>query len=160
MPTERRNTRSSKSDDKPPADTGKSRSNSGSTNKKPAPTRSTSSRSKATNKPESASQGKKMSGDKQRANGSDPKKDEVNGTEDVEMTEEGSKQKKNVTGGKGKEGEDEMTVVVPPSRSSKTPPKDSQMDSVANGTVEEATESKAAEVDPKEKAINGTDFPA
>ena len=99
-----------------------------------------------------------MSGDKQQPNGGDPKKDEVNGTEDIEMTEEGSKPKKNVTAGKGKDGEDEMTVVVPPSRSSKTPPtgsKDAEMDDTTDVTAKADGVSPDPPLDPKEKAITG-----
>ena len=98
-----------------------------------------------------------MSGDKQQANGAGPDKDEVNGTDDIEMTEDGSKSKKTATVGKGKDGEDEMTVVVPPSRGSKTPTggKDADMDDATDGTAKNENQSAEPPVDPKEKAING-----
>lgn len=96
-----------------------------------------------------------MSGDKQQANGAGPNKDEVNGTDDVEMTEDGSKSKKTAAGGRGKDGEDEMTVVVPPVRSSRTPTggKDADIDDATNSTAKDQDPSAEPPVDPKEKAI-------
>lgn len=158
MPTEKRNLRSNKSDNQPPADTDKSRSNSGTTNKKPTPTRSTSSKAKSTVKPESASEGKKMSGDKRQPNGTDPIEDETNDAEDVEMSEESSKPKKTTKSGKGKDGDEEMTVVVPPSKSSKTTSngKQSHTENNVNGAVDGKEDSAdKPQLDPKEKAIDG-----
>ena len=78
-----------------------------------------------------------MSGDKPRLNGS------AGNGDDVEMNDS-SNSKKN---GKGKDGDEEMTVVVPPSKNGKTDSDDS-----ADGEKVEVE----APVDPREKAIQGT----
>ena len=147
MPTERRSTRSGKSDNNPPSDSGKGRTNSASSgSKKAAPARPASSRSKSNSKSEGVSQSKKMSGDKSQPNGTDPKQkgDDIEMNDDVSKAQSSSK-------GKDKDGDEEMTVVVPPSK--KTP-------SIPNkdGEAGKDTDGKAPvepEVDPKEKAING-----
>jgi hypothetical protein len=78
-----------------------------------------------------------MSGDKHEVNGNSGKGD------DVEMKDSGSSKKS----GKGRDGDDEMTVVVPPSKNGKT------VDSNGEDKVDE-TEQEVP-IDPKEKAING-----
>ena len=54
--------------------------------------------------------------DKPQANGTEPVENGVNGTDDVEMDDDGSEQ---VRIGNTKDGDEEMTVVVPPPKSSK-----------------------------------------
>ena len=94
-----------------------------------------------------------MSGDKQQANGADANEDQVNGSEDVEMNDDVSNPTKTVKGGK-KDGDDEMTVVVPPSKNK--PASKGGKDTEINGTSdEEHDESKEPPIDPKEKAIHG-----
>src|SRR5271170_4458320 len=160
MPTERRNLRSNKPDASSPADGDKPRSNSsGSSNKKdrPSHTRAASSRSKSISKKGVTSLGKEMSGDKEKINGGGPAENGINGAEDVEMTEESSKPAQNVKPGKDKDGDEEMTVVVPPSKVSKTTGSSGQekdADVAMNGTPDaDDAIPKALEVDPKEKAV-------
>jgi len=99
-----------------------------------------------------------MSGDKPYLNGTDPTENGINGSEDVEMTEETrDAKKKEPKAGKDKDGDEEMTVVVPPSKGSKTSSPDQQTDSdqTANGTADGADTSTESHIDPKEKAIAG-----
>ena len=79
-----------------------------------------------------------MSGDKSQLNG-----DKSEEKEDVVMDEEDSKKAKS---GKDKDGDDEMTVVVPPSKGKSDGP---NINGTADGKQEEA------EVDPREKALDG-----
>jgi hypothetical protein len=161
MPTERRNLRSNKPDASSPTDGDKPRSNSsGSSNKKDrlSHTRAASSRSKSISKKGVTSLGKEMSGDKEKINGGGPAENGVNGTDDVEMTEESSKPGQNVKPGKD-EGDEEMTVVVPPSKVSKSIGSSGQekdADVAMNGTpgADDAIP-EAPEEDPKEKAVTG-----
>lgn len=78
-----------------------------------------------------------MSGDKQ-VNG------KANGQEDVDMNDASGSKKP----GKGKDGDESMTVVVPPSKKSKS----AEAGSGADGEEEAIVETP---VDPKEKAISG-----
>jgi 26S proteasome regulatory subunit N3 len=96
-----------------------------------------------------------MSGDKQQTNGQDQQNDSVNGAEDVEMNDGSSKPSKGTKS--GKDGDEEMTVVVPPSKkTAPAPGKDPKSKDAANGASEEADEAaKEPEIDPREKAING-----
>lgn len=75
-----------------------------------------------------------MSGDKPRLNG---------GSDDVEMNDS-SNPKKN---GKGKDGDEEMTVVVPPSKNGKA-------SDDTNGKDSDKPEEEIP-VDPKDKALQG-----
>lgn len=88
-------------------------------------------------------------------NGSDPVENGVNGTQDVEMKDDAPTSKKAGKGKKANQGEDEMTVVVPPSKASKLPalpPADAEGDLVmAEETV--ADDGKAEEVDPVAQTI-------
>ena len=79
-----------------------------------------------------------MSGDKSQLNG-----DKADDNEDVVMDEEDSKKTKS---GKDKDGDDEMTVVVPPSKGKSD-------GSTTNGAMD--GKQKEAEIDPREKALNG-----
>lgn len=99
-----------------------------------------------------------MSGDK-KVNGTGPNQNRVNGTEDINMTEETTKSTKGGKTGKEKEGDEEMTVVVPPSKSSTTPNGTDQskdgdlvMNSAADGNDQQKSEPS---LDPKEKAVLG-----
>jgi 26S proteasome regulatory subunit N3 len=155
MPTEKRSLRSNKPED---SDKQKPRSNSSASNgkkDKPTATRSTSSRSKPIPKKGVTNLAGDMSGDKSHLNGKDKDESNPNGSDDVEM-KEGTIPSK-TTGVKGKDGDEEMTVVVPPSKSSKlasAPPKDGQGDVAMNGDIE-ADEAAVdePEIDPREKAV-------
>lgn len=92
-------------------------------------------------------------------NGNKPADKGVNGTKDVEMKDDAPAPMKGGKGKKGKEGDEEMTVVVPPSKSSKlsSPPvKDTEGDIAMDGFEDEKTEDAGAvKVDPVAKAISG-----
>lgn len=80
------------------------------------------------------------------------------GTEDAEMKEESQNSKKASKPNKDKDGDDEMTVVVPPAKGSSSPsaPGKATEADVANGAVDgDGTSEGEAEVDPREKAISG-----
>lgn len=93
-------------------------------------------------------------------NGSDPVENGVNGAEDVEMKDDAPNPLKGGKGKKTKEGDEEMTVVVPPSKGSKLsgpPPKDSEGDVAMDGFEDDKEEDAGAvKVDPVAKAISGT----
>ena len=80
----------------------------------------------------------------------------VNGSEDVEMVDDGQEL---VKPGINKEGDDEMTVVVPPPKGTKLsgdPNPDEEGDIVMeNAEKNEIDLSEAEKVDPKVKAITG-----
>lgn len=79
-------------------------------------------------------------------NGNDPVE---NGTQDIEMKDDAPASKKGGKGKKVNQGEDEMTVVVPPSKASKLsapPPPDAEGDVAMD--EETATSEVEAEVDP------------
>ena len=158
MPGERRNLRSKK-ETSPQTNGEKSRSDSQSSSSKdkPVPTRATSSKGKAI-PPKKAvtTAAKDSSEDKPQTNGNGPVDNGVNGAEDVEMADDGAEQ---VKVGTGKEGEDEMVLVVPPPKSSKLsgePDKDEEGDVAMENTERaEAGEPEAEEIDPKVKAVSG-----
>lgn len=90
--------------------------------------------------------GKATGTDQQQPKGSpDPRENGVNGSEDVEMGDDDPAQKRD------KDGDDEMTVVVPPSKSKSGNDKDVTMEG-AEG--DEATKPED-QVDPVEKAAAG-----
>ena len=94
-----------------------------------------------------------MSGDKQNINGSGPAQNGINGSDDVDK-----KDKKAVKGSKDKDGDSDMTVVVPPSKGANTPsaPAKATKADMTNGAVDGDGEKEAEkEVDPQEKAIEG-----
>ena len=163
MPAERRSLRSNKSETSSSANGEKPRSDSqSSSNKKDRPThsRSASSRSKSiSNKKGATNLAKDMSGDKPHVNGTDPIENGINGTEDTEMGDDPSQGNGKPKPAKDKDGDEEMTVVVPPSKGTKvadTPSKDKEGDVAMNGTPEaESTETAEPAVDPKAKAIAG-----
>jgi len=155
MPGERRNLRSNK-ETSSSTNGEKARSNStssGSSKDKPVPTRATSSKNKAV--PAKKPSGNEVDGDKPQTNGTDPVENGVNGTEDVDMVDDGAEK---IKIGTNKNGEDEMTVVVPPPKGAKLsgePGKDAEGDVAMNNTVSVEHVSQEAEVDPKVKAIAG-----
>jgi 26S proteasome regulatory subunit N3 len=93
-------------------------------------------------------------------NGSDPVENGVNGTKDVEMKDDAPAPLKGGKGKKAKEGDEEMTVVVPPSKGSKLstpPPKDTDGDVAMDGVEElNGEDAGAVKVDPVAKAVSGT----
>ena len=98
-----------------------------------------------------------MAGDKPKTNGAEPVENGLNNSEDVEMEhDDPGKSRPNGT----KEGEDEMTVVVPPPNSSKLsgqPVKDMEVDvdmDEAQYTPKEDIQG-SDHVDPKVKAVSG-----
>lgn len=84
----------------------------------------------------------------------------VNGTKDVEMKDDAPASLKGGKGKKVKDGEESMTVVVPPSKGSKLsapPPKDTDGDVVMDGPEEaNGEDSGAVQIDPVAKAVAGT----
>ncbi|EXJ90021.1 26S proteasome regulatory subunit N3 [Capronia epimyces CBS 606.96] len=97
-----------------------------------------------------------MSGDKHRPNGTDPAENGIDGSEDIEMKEESQTGKKS-SKLKDKDGDDEMTVVVPPSKGSHAPsaPEKSTEADLKNGALNgDAENASEAQVDPQEKVIS------
>ena len=98
--------------------------------------------------------GKETAGDKPQTNGTEPIENGINGTDDIDMVDDGPEKVK-----VSKEGEDEMTVVVPPPKSSKLSGelgKDDEGDIAMDNTEgAEATGPEANQVDPKVKAVTG-----
>lgn len=95
-------------------------------------------------------------------NGDDNAENDVNGSEDVEMEEEPTGPGRSAKG-KGKEGDEEMTVVVPPSKGSKlsgSSQKDGEGDVAMHGESEtDAEASKEPEIDPRTVAISSECYP-
>lgn len=155
MPGERRNLRSNK-ETSSSTNGEKARSNStssGSSKDKPVPTRATSSKSK--NIPSKKPSVKEASGDKPQTNGAEAIENGVNGVEDVDMVDDGPEK---VKIGTNKDGEDEMTVVVPPPKGNKLsgePGKDAEGDTAMDNSEAAEKVSKEPEADPKVKAVAG-----
>lgn len=160
MPGERRNLRSNK-ESASSTNGEKSRVDSQSTassKDKPLPARTTSSKTKSTASKKSIfnSTAKDMSGDKPSTNGTEPMENGVNGVDDVDMMDDPEdKAKPDPT----KDGEDEMTVVVPPPNSSKLSA-NLEKDKEGDVTMEdpqkvESEETKIDKIDPRVKAISG-----
>ena len=160
MPGEKRNLRSNK-ETSTNGERARSGSQSSSSNKdKPVPTRTTSSRGKAlpSKKGSNSNSAKDGFGDKPQPNGTEPLENGINGTEDVEM---GDEEAERVKVGTSKDGEDEMTVVVPPPKSSKLngePGKDAEGDVAMGGSEKEPTGTEGQDIDPGTKAIAGQLF--
>ena len=153
MPGEGRSLRSGK-DTSSSTNGEKARSNSQSSSSKdkPVPTRAASSKNKAGGP---TRRGSKKEQDKPQPNG-EPVLNGVNGAEDVDMVDDGPDK---VKVGTGKGGEDEMTVVVPPPKSSKLvgdPGKDAEGDTAMDSTEKSDAEiQKVEQIDPKVKAATG-----
>ena len=153
MPGERRNLRSSKeTSSSTNGEEPRSNSQSSSSNKdKPVPTRATSSKGKTL--PTKKASGKEAAEDKPHTNGTEPVENGINGMEDVDMVDDGPEK---VKVGTNKEGEEEMTVVVPPPNSSKLsgePSRDEEGD-IAMENIDKSDRVNP-ELDPKVKAIAG-----
>ncbi len=92
-------------------------------------------------------------------NSTDPLENGVNGTENVETDQDSSKSTGKTKPGKDKDGDEEMTVVVPPAQGSKLsgePARDDEGDIAMNGASEDEVKEPAEPVvDPKSKAITG-----
>ncbi|KAL3419645.1 hypothetical protein PVAG01_08143 [Phlyctema vagabunda] len=88
-------------------------------------------------------------------NGNEPVENGINGTKDVEMKDDAQSTLKGGKGKKTKEGEEEMTVVVPPSKGQKLsapPPKDTDGDVAMDG-AEGEDDDLAVKIDPVTKAV-------
>lgn len=165
MPGERRSLRSNKSESSSSTNGEKARSNSqsSSSNKdKPAPTRTSSAKGKTlpAKKGSATSVAKDMSGDKPHTNGADPVENGVNGTDDVEMGDASNSVDK-PKAAKDKDGDEEMTVVVPPPKGSKLPGKtgkDNESDVAMEGIEKAEVEKPEEEIDPAAKAVLGSYF--
>ena len=93
-------------------------------------------------------------GEQRQTNGSDQAENGVNGSGDVEMGEDtagGPTSSFNTK--KEREGDEKMTVVVPPTKGSRLSGQDKEGDVAMEG--DEGDESQKPEVDPKVKAIQG-----
>lgn len=90
-------------------------------------------------------------------NGNDPVENGINGTKDIEMKDDAPAPLKGGKGKKAKDGDEEMTVVVPPSKGSKlsAPLKKDNEGDVAMGEEETNGEDGAVKVDPVAKAVSG-----
>lgn len=99
-----------------------------------------------------------MSGDKHRLNGTDPAENGINDSEDIEMREESQNSKKGSKPNKDKDGDDEMTVVVPPTKGPNAPsaPEKPTEADLKNGAANgDGASDSEARVDPQEKVISG-----
>ncbi|KAL2866001.1 proteasome regulatory particle lid subunit RPN3 [Aspergillus lucknowensis] len=161
MPSERRSLRSNNKSDTPSSANGekaRSGSQSSSSNKdKPAPTRAAANKAKSTKAASSnttSDSGMGEQRDQPHTNGADATKNGVNGSEDVEMGEDtAGGPTSSFNAGKGRKGDQKMTVVVPPTKGSRNSGDNGQNqegDVAMEGTEGEETES---EIDPKAKAI-------
>ncbi|KAI4109934.1 MAG: hypothetical protein L6R37_000284 [Teloschistes peruensis] len=149
MPSERRNLRSNKeTSSSTNGEKGRSNSQSSSAKDKLVPTRSTSSKSKTSSSKKSAGAGKEEKGSKPQTNGTEPVDNGVDGTEDVEMVDDG-----HPSVNADRDADEEMTVVVPPPKSSKLSgghDDDPQGDSSMEGN--EVGMEGAEKLDPEVKA--------
>ncbi|KAI9881220.1 MAG: 26S proteasome non-ATPase regulatory subunit [Pleopsidium flavum] len=161
MPGERRSLRSNKSESSSSTNGEKARSDSqsSSSNKdKPAPTRTSSAKGKAppAKKGSATSVAKDMSGNKPHTNGTDPVENGVNGTDDVEMGDYASNSVDKPRAAKDKDGDEEMTVVVPPLKGSKLAGetgKDDEGDVAMEGIEKADAEKPEEKIDPAAKAV-------
>ncbi|KAI4164262.1 MAG: hypothetical protein LQ342_002227 [Letrouitia transgressa] len=158
MPSERRNLRSNK-DTSSSTNGEKARSNSQSSSSKdkPVPTRTTSTKAKTSSSKKGSSNTTAKDGgtSKSRPNGAEPVENGVNGTDDVDMVDEGVEHTRTTP---VKDAEDEMTVVVPPPKGSKL---SSNFNEDPDGDVamdaSEKSDASAREtevIDPKVKAAS------
>ncbi|KAI9707185.1 MAG: 26S proteasome non-ATPase regulatory subunit [Candelina mexicana] len=153
---EKRSLRSSKSDSSSSTNGEKAKSGSQS---KPTPVRSTSTKGKtAASKSATPSTAPTESSEGTRPNGTTPKENGVNGTDDVEMGDLPADIVDQSAKEKGKEGEDEMVVVVPPSKGAKLAgdtEKEEDEDTTMGGVQPtKASTAEEGKVDPVAKAIS------
>ena len=119
------------------------------------PTRSAVSKGKAAAGPGRKGSKKESSSEKPQINGQ-PIENGVNGTEDIDMVDDGPDKFKS---GNRREGEDEMTVVVPPPKGStlsedhgKDPEGDVDMENIEKSNDDKSNKEV---VDPETKAVTG-----
>ena len=100
-----------------------------------------------------------MPGKTPHTNGDKPVENGINGTKDVEMKDDAPTALKGGKGKKLKEGEEEMTVVVPPLKGSKlssTLQKDNDDDVIMDGPEDASEEDAGAvKIDPVAQTIAG-----
>jgi len=99
-----------------------------------------------------------MSGDKPHTNGTEPIENGVNGADDVEMGDDTSKSTEKPKAAREKDGDESMTVVVPPSKSSKLVAdvgKNLESDTAMDVVEQSNAETPDERIDPKAKAILG-----
>ncbi|KAI9372805.1 proteasome regulatory subunit C-terminal-domain-containing protein [Aspergillus egyptiacus] len=158
MPAERRSLRSNnKSDTSSSAngEKGRSGSQSSSSNKdKPAPSRAAANKVKSTKASNTTSNpGMGEQRDQPRTNGTDPTKNGVNGSEDVEMGEDtAGGPTSSFHASKERQGDQKMTVVVPPTKGPRKAG-DQGQDQEGDVAMEAEGEEPESESDPKAKAI-------
>lgn len=160
MPGERRNLRSNNKESSPSTNGEKARSDSqsSSSNKdKPVPTR-TSSKGNAFHSKEGSinSAVKDTAGDKPHTNGAEPVENGVNGSKDVDMSDDEQDHAKPSI---NTDGDEDMTVVVPPPKGSKLsgepvldPTGDVPME---NAETDEGDIAETEKIDTKAKAMTG-----
>lgn len=160
MPAERRSLRSNnKSDTSSSANGEKGPSdsqNSGAKDKAPT-TRAAANKAKAQPKKDAkgASNGEMGEDDKSHTNGSKSTGNGVNGSEDVEMGEDtAGAPTSSINASKDRKGNEKMTVVVPPTKGSRSSGKDKEEDVTMEGADDDAEDAEP-EVDPTTKAIQG-----
>ncbi|KXG45746.1 Winged helix-turn-helix transcription repressor DNA-binding [Penicillium griseofulvum] len=163
MPAERRSLRSNnKPDSSSSANGEKANSNSQSSGAKDkAPTTRA-----AANKAKSASTKKDAKGasndnmgedDQSHMNGSKSTENSVNGSEDVEMGEDtAGAPTSSSNASKDRKSNEKMTVVVPPTKGSRSSGKDKEEDVTMEGAEDGDVENTEPEVDPTTKAIQGS----
>lgn len=160
---ERRSLRSSKPESSSSSTNGdKARSNSqssGSNKDKPQPTRSTSSRSKSfSSKKGITSAAKDTNGDQNHINGTNPVENGVDGSNDPELDEKQNNSTSIKKSGKEKDVDEEMTVVVPPSKvikADEVTEKDDEGDIAMNGAEDAGSKVEDDPVDPQANAAEG-----
>ena len=99
-----------------------------------------------------------MSGDKPHTNGTEPVENGVNGADDVEMEDDTSKPTEKPKAPRDKDGDDSMTVVVPPPKSSKLVAevgKDQEGETAMDLVEPSNAETPDERIDPRAKAILG-----
>ena len=163
---ERRSLRSNnKSDTSSSANGEKARSNSqssGAKDKAAPTTRAAANKAKAAPAKKGAAKGASDAGmgedDKSHVNGSKSTENGVNGDEDVEMEEDtAGAPTSSINSSKNRNGDEKMTVVVPPTKGSKSsdkPGNEKDGDVTMDGTEDDAAEAEP-EIDPTTKAIQG-----
>lgn len=100
--------------------------------------------------------------DQAHANGSDPVENGVNGSEDIDMGEDtAGAPTSSFNTSKDRQGDEKMTVVVPPSKGSRlSGGQGNDADVAMEGAEGEDAQNPEEEVDPKAKAIQGSSHPA
>ena len=135
---------------------------------KPAPARAAANKAKSTAPTKKAGSTNNSSnsgmgeGEQRQANGADSTENGVNGSEDVEMGEDtAGAPTSSFNTRKDRNGDEKMTVVVPPTKGSKSSGKAGQEkeDVTMEGAEDGDAEKTEPEVDPTAKAIQGESYP-